>query len=482
MGISSALNNAVSGLTANARIAEVVSSNISNALTDGYGRRSVSLSSVQVGGTGAGVRVDAINRHVDAGLLADRRLADAALTGQNETAGMLLRLEKALGDADDPAGIAGRLASFEAALISASSDPASDRRLSNVVSRLQDVAATLQANTRTVQTLRQEADRAIAGDINVLNSSLAQVAELNRDILRINASGNDPSALLDARQRAVDQIAAIVPVREVPRDNGTIGLMTTNGTTLLDARPVEFSFVQTPTITADMTLASGALGAIMVDGVALDPATGVGRLDGGSLGANFAMRDQTLTAVQGGLDAVAADLVARFQDTATDPSITPGDVGLLTDEGGVLDLADLPGLAGRIAVNATVVASAGGDPALLRDGLYAATPAATGDPTQINRWAAALDQSRTDVPGEAARSAVGRVTAFTASVGMTRLTAEENLSFTTARRDTLREAELAQSVDTDTELQNLLRIERAYAANARVIETVDFLMQRLMEI
>lgn len=35
MSISQSLTNALSGLTANARMAEVVSSNLSNALTDG---------------------------------------------------------------------------------------------------------------------------------------------------------------------------------------------------------------------------------------------------------------------------------------------------------------------------------------------------------------------------------------------------------------------------------------------------------------
>jgi flagellar hook-associated protein 1 FlgK len=32
------------------------------------------------------------------------------------------------------------------------------------------------------------------------------------------------------------------------------------------------------------------------------------------------------------------------------------------------------------------------------------------------------------------------------------------------------------------ELQTLLQIEQAYAANAKVIQTVDFMMQRLMEL
>ena len=42
--------------------------------------------------------------------------------------------------------------------------------------------------------------------------------------------------------------------------------------------------------------------------------------------------------------------------------------------------------------------------------------------------------------------------------------------------------ELEDGVDTDAELQRLLLIEQAYAANARMIETVDDMMQALLRI
>lgn len=482
MSISSALNNALSGLTATSRMAEVVSSNLSNALTDGYGRRSVELSASQIGNVGGGVRVETINRFVDAGLLADRRQADAALSGQDRSVATLTRLEKALGGPDDPAGLSARLAAFEGALISASSDPASETRLATVVARMSDVATTLRDNTTTVQSLRQEADAAILRDVETLNRALVQVADLNKDILRVSTVGNDPSALIDARQRIVDQIAEIVPVRETMRDNGTIGLRTTNGTLLLDSRAVQFDFAPTPTITADMTLASGALSGITIDGVPLNPASGVGRLDGGSLGASFALRDRTLVDVQAGLDGIAADLIARFQDSANDPTLAPGDPGLLTDLGAPLDPADLAGLAGRIQVNAAVDPGVGGALRLIRDGLNSVVPGPSGSTTQLNRWIAGLETIRADVPGATARTAVGRIGDFGAAVGSTRLVAEEGLSFAAARWDLLREAELSNGVDTDIELQTLLRVEQAYAANAKVIQSADFMMQRLMEL
>ncbi|MEJ8562609.1 flagellar basal body rod C-terminal domain-containing protein [Yoonia sp. GPGPB17] len=136
----------------------------------------------------------------------------------------------------------------------------------------------------------------------------------------------------------------------------------------------------------------------------------------------------------------------------------------------------------RIAVNPDLIVSQGGDPALLRDGLNTAVAGPVGDATQLNRWIAALEAPRADVPGATLASASGRIASYVSDIGTTRLMVQEQLSFTTARWETLREAELADGVDTDVELQKLLQIEQAYAANARVIQTVDFMMQRLMEI
>jgi flagellar hook-associated protein 1 FlgK len=59
---------------------------------------------------------------------------------------------------------------------------------------------------------------------------------------------------------------------------------------------------------------------------------------------------------------------------------------------------------------------------------------------------------------------------------------ETSVSYTQARADSLRGRFLSDGVDTDQEMQKLLEIEQAYAANAKVISTVDQLLQQLMGI
>ena len=96
MSISGSLSSALSGLTAAAKAAEVVSSNIANATTEGYGRRELVTTPRAVGSSGQGVKIVGVRRHVDPILLGDRRRAEAMQGERDTRAAFLQRLERAL--------------------------------------------------------------------------------------------------------------------------------------------------------------------------------------------------------------------------------------------------------------------------------------------------------------------------------------------------------------------------------------------------
>jgi flagellar hook-associated protein 1 FlgK len=112
----------------------------------------------------------------------------------------------------------------------------------------------------------------------------------------------------------------------------------------------------------------------------------------------------------------------------------------------------------------------------------AAVAGPVGQSAQLDAWADALTDIRPLAAGGSARGAAGHAAAVMAALGSARLTAEDEVGFAAARFNGLRERELALGVDTDAEMQTLLLVEQSYAANARVIETVDFLIRQLMEI
>lgn len=471
MSITSSLNNALSGLNVTSRMANVVSNNLANALTEGYGRRELETSSYA-----GGVRVDGITRAIDRGILSDRRLAEAQLNADQRTAGMLGKIENIMGVPGDEDSLSMRLAAFESALVSAASDPSSDQRLQQVGNALKGVVTKLHDSSVQIQNLREDSDLAIKRDVDTLNSSLRMLERLNADISRARNTGQDVSSLLDSRQQVVDEIGGIVPVRELDRGKDQLGLMTTSGLILIDGKASQFSFQNTPTIVADMTLQSGGLSGIELNGVPLDGSDGFGRLAGGSLAASFQLRDEALTNGQKNLDEFSLELIDRFARLDVDPSMTG--IGLLTDGGQPADPLDIVGLSSRVSINASLDPFQGGALSNWRDGTGATSMGPTGDPSQLNRWRGALTQPF----GANRMSAAGHVDKLASEISMSRVAADRELSFTAARWDSLHNAELAGGVDSDVELQNLLKVEQAYAANAKVIQTISAMMQQIMEI
>ncbi|MDO8882678.1 flagellar basal body rod C-terminal domain-containing protein, partial [Pseudotabrizicola sp.] len=169
--------------------------------------------------------------------------------------------------------------------------------------------------------------------------------------------------------------------------------------------------------------------------------------------------------------------------SGVDTTLAPGAAGLFTDIGGGFDPLDEVGLAGRIRINALVVPEQGGALWRLRDGLGAATPGPGGFAAHLTSLASSLSAPRTQVSGGlsiGARSLSGFASDIASLQSVARLGAESGTAFATARSDTLRSALLRDGVDTDQEMQNLLLIEQAYAANAKVVQTVDDMIKILL--
>ncbi len=488
MSITSALANAVTGLSATSRAAEVVANNVSNAMTEGYGRREIQLQARSLAGSGAGVEVVSVRRDVNATVIRDRRMADAAVGQGSVRSSFLDRMGELMGTPDDPASLAGRVTAFESSLLDAASRPDSTVRLQNVLDDAGALARSVNAVSDGIQAERAAADADIARQVEELNRGLREVENLNDQIRRLNPTDREGTALLDQRQSVIDRIAGIVPLREYPRDNGTIALYTTTGRGLLEGRAKVISFTPTPVITPDMTLAAGSLSGLSVEGVSI-PTTGRnGPIAGGSLAAAFAVRDELAVTAQARIDGLARDIVERYQSATVDPSLAPGAAGLFTDGTGAFDPSDPlneEGLASRLAVNALADPARGGELWRLRTGLGGAAAGPVGDATLLTALAGAA--STPALPSSAALPSIsaslaaraGEVQSLTARDG---LSAETELGFARARQDTLVALERRGGVDTDQEMQKLLLIENVYAANARVVATIDSLIGQLLEI
>ena len=270
--------------------------------------------------------------------------------------------------------------------------------------------------------------------------------------------------------------------------NREIALFARNGGQLLDGKVFELEFTPSPNAAADATVANGGLVSISLSGIsiAVGQGGGNGLLDGGSLAATFEIRNRIAPEAADMIEGLAASLITRVEDLPADGTLTPGDPSLFTDSGGAFDPNNLAGIGLRISLNSQIDQSTDGDALRLRDGINAMTIGVAGDASVLRGLRDALTANESPMPLSGltgSRSAAG----FAAELSVNVLTdadrAEGAAVFEQGAASALRQTELAQTgVDTDQELSRLLQIEQAYSANARVVQVVDDLFQRLLQI
>lgn len=483
MSISTALASAISGLNASSRQVQTISNNLANALTPGYGTRSVELSS---GSSDlGGVRITGITRNVDEALLSDRRRADSTVADSTTRAAFFADMERTLGLPEDPSSLTARLAELESSLITASVRPEEETRLQSTVLRAQEVVTALNQASDRVQTLRSEAEIRIQQDVTNANEYLLQLERLNTQIVDSRNRGTPAAGFQDQRSQVLDQLAEIIPLRVFQRDNGSIAIYSPTGAGLLDGSAAELSFTPNNVIVPQMTQDNGLLSGLEINGIPVTTSGDLSPIAGGRLAANFAVRDTLAEDTQAQIDAIARDLVERFQDPAIDATRAPGDPGLFTDAGAAFDPLNEVGIAGRIALSDAVRPETGGEYWRLRDGLGAATPGAAGDATLLNTLTDALGDPGSLTSGNlggSARDMTGHVAAMLGYFGQQRLSLDQSVAFARTNQASLVENELSFGVNSDEELQRLLLVEQAYAANARLIQTAGEMLDELLRI
>lgn len=482
MSLTHAINAARSGLQTTSLRADITAMNVANASTPGYVRRSVVMAETLVGGTTAGSHIGGITRSADSALTNQRMSLSSDLAQASVMSSTWQALSSRLGDSTDGVGLFSLLSDFESALSTAATTPESPANASAVIDAAKAIAREFNDLSRYVQNQRAEADLEIANGVQTVNDAINKVHALNVKLGSVDRTSSEAAALMDERQRAIDSIAEYLPVEAVDRPNGAVDLVTREGVYLIVGTPRQIEFTPSNAFGPNQTLAGGHLSGISVDGVDLTPGSATySAVSSGLLSALFTLRDTDLPKVSNQLDTVANDLVTRLSDDAIDPTKTPGEFGLFVDP----NPAAGAGIAGRIRVNALVDPTQGGELSRLRDGLEAATPGPTGNNAILSAlYDAVTATNAINSNGLQGMFSVADLAAnLSSQTGQMRVSKETILTSTSAQHSIMLDAELSKTgVDIDEQMQQLLLIEQAYSANARVIEVANLMLQRLMEI
>jgi flagellar hook-associated protein 1 FlgK len=121
----------------------------------------------------------------------------------------------------------------------------------------------------------------------------------------------------------------------------------------------------------------------------------------------------------------------------------------------------------------------------LRDGLGALTAGPPGNAALLSSLRLALTANQPlastgFIPG--ARNFSALAGDLLSDASMQRLAAQSEQSFAAGRLTALTDVEAQNGIDTDQEMQQLLVIEKNYSANARVIQTVNDMIDTLLRL
>jgi len=355
------LTSALSGLKAAQRSLDTISTNISNASTEGYTRKILPQETLVVGGVGNGVTLDSIMRNVDKTLLRDLMTQTSVSSGATVEKSFMDQIQSFHGSSDAESAISNQIGDLSDAFAALSQSPDNSSALNSVIKSAQQVASTFNKFSDMMSQMRNDANTQIASDVDAVNTQLKNIAQLNRQIGQLTAQGKSTADLEDQRDLAVRNISKYMQVSTYAGDNNQLVVMTKQGQTLVDDTAHQLVFSNN-TLSASSYYPGGGASGLFIDS-ATGPEVAQGSV-GGEMGSLFKMRDDTLPSYQAQMDELAQKMASRFDQQG---------LRLFTDKAGnvpanTVDPAPTGyvGFSGQIQVNAAVVA----DPTLLRSGTY----------------------------------------------------------------------------------------------------------------
>ncbi|GIL00212.1 MAG: flagellar hook protein FlgK [Alphaproteobacteria bacterium] len=484
MTLTSALRIATNSLSNTSRQVSTISQNISGVGNPDYVRREAQLS------PGAnGFQTVQVVRRVDQSLVEALGIASSKQSQQKVVVDYFSRLSAMMGGDDLQYSPSALLGALKDGVDLAAASPADPSALSALVERARDLATYLNSSYSQVLTLRREADQAVDGSVAKVNELLAQIKTVNDEIVQGSRTGATIFDALDKRDMLVAQLSEEIGISVRVRADNDIAIYTNSGLTLFDKVPRAVEFA--PTTSYGPATAGNA---VYVDGV---PATGADAglaISGGRLAGYIEARDSVLPQQQARLDELARGLIEVFAETDQTGGGKPPLAGLFTWSGGPALPASgtlEPGIALSIAVNAAVDLFQGGDPTLLRDGGISGDPDyvenTAGSASYTDRLLAFSDLMSQSRPFDAAAALTtdggldSFADMFVGAFEQARQDASDRLDYRTELKARLSDSlRLETGPNLDYEMSQLLEVERAYQASAKLIAAVDELIATLL--
>jgi flagellar hook-associated protein 1 FlgK len=320
-----------------------------------------------------------------------------------------------------------------------------------LVLKAQNLATQFNQVSVRLANLRDSLNDSLASDVDQANIALSDIAKLNEQIVAIEistpAKAND---LRDARQRRIEDLAKLVNITTTANSNGSVDIA-------IDGVPLVVGPIVQDTLETYDAGGGQFLVRTVTGGATLN-------LTGGTMQGTMDARDNDLVALQTSLDTLAGTLITEVN------AVHGAGFGL----GGTSGEAFFTGAtAADIALNVNLV----NDPSRIQ---ASGVAGAVGDNTVAVQLAQLADANHAALTNQTFLENYGQTVAALGQAlngTNTQLTNQQLVE-----NMLLRQRDSVSGVSLDEEMTDLIKFQRAFEASAKLIVTVDEMLQTVLSL
>ncbi len=318
MGLSS-LNSALSGLKASQLQISILSSNVSNAGTAGFSRKTVSQEAQSIGGVTVGVTTGKIVRKVDLNLSRDLWTQVSAVSASTVEQFYLGRVEQFHGPPDAELSIAAEISRLRDSFAILSDSPGDQFSQAAVIEQARDTATKMNDLSDLLNKLRNDVQTDMVDTVTKINTLLVRIAEANRQVQTAQNIERSTALNEDNRDQAIKELSELIDISFFKRGDGVLVVQTNQGVELADETARKMIFNAQP-LSATTFYPDSAAGVYIAPlSFSGDPTTSASAIQitatqpGGRLGGLLELRDDKFPRQLAQLDEIAHKMARRFE-------------------------------------------------------------------------------------------------------------------------------------------------------------------------
>lgn len=290
--MSNPISILLSRISAERRMIQVSSSNVSRVDVEGNTKKDIQLYSNVAGPVLSGVRMGPVTRSVDQILQNETRATNSSLGYQDTLENYFSYLSHIFGVKGEQNSFVHGLSDLSDSLnaIAANPDPVNKRA---AINKAVSFSSQINNIAEQIQSLRTQADQEIGTFAGDITTYLSQIKDLNLQISTYLQLGQDATTFQDQRDLLVHKISDAIDVKTRVDTTGRMSVYTSFGYPLLQNDNISAITITTATVVAPTTVTNP----LLINGVDVAPTLTSGRIKG-----LLELRDTILPNLQAELD------------------------------------------------------------------------------------------------------------------------------------------------------------------------------------